>query len=220
MSELEKILGHTFADRDLLRLALTHASLSDNKRSYERLEFLGDRILSFVVADMLFHEFPDEREGALAKRHSMLVKQGALEVIAATLKLPEHMLYAKRDKNHAPSPSMQADVVEALIAALYLDAGFAAAENFIKTHWQELVRGLQAPPEDSKSALQEWAQARGLALPAYTVLGRTGPDHDPDFSVEVSLPGYPPQRATSKSKQSAQKMAANALLDYLRGQHD
>jgi len=216
MTALEKLLAHAFKNKDLLKQALTHASISENKNSYERLEFLGDRILSFVIADMLFAAFPKDKEGALAKRHSMLVKQGALEQVAHNLDLPNHMHYAKRDKEQAPSPSMQADVVEALIAALYLDGGFAAAEKFIRTHWQDLIHTLQAPPEDAKSALQEWAQAKGLELPKYEVTGRKGPDHNPTFIVEVTLDGYPPQQAESTSKQAAQKIAAKSLLDYLR----
>lgn len=217
MTALEKLLQHQFANKDLLKQALTHASLSENKSSYERLEFLGDRVLSFVIADMLFVTFPEDKEGALAKRHSTLVKQAALEKVAKSLDLPSHMYYAKRDKEQKPSPSMQADVVEALIAALYLDGGFTAADQFIRTHWAELVNAGHAPPEDAKSALQEWAQARGIALPKYDVLERSGPDHSPVFVVQVSLEGFKPQQAQSNSKQSAQKLAARTLLDIVRG---
>ena len=213
---LEGLLGYTFKNKDLLKQALTHASVSENKNSYERLEFLGDRVLSFVIADLLFQAFPADREGALAKRHSTLVKQGALELVATHLNLAAHMHYARRDKTQAPSPSMQADVVEALIAAMYLDGGFSVAENFIKTHWQNLIQTSQAPPEDAKSALQEWAQSRAIALPKYEELQRSGPDHDPVFTIQVTVAGYPPQQAQSHSKQAAQKLAAKAMLDFLR----
>ncbi|MDB5477523.1 MAG: RNAse [Alphaproteobacteria bacterium] len=213
MSPLEEKLGHEFADKELLKRALTHSSAGP--ASYERLEFLGDRILSFVIADMLFTAFKNEEEGALAKRHSTLVKQGALEKVACALCVSDHMHYA----NQKPTKSMMADVVEALIAALYLDGGFAVAEKFIRSHWEELIRVADLPPEDAKSALQEWAQARGLPLPVYKVLERSGPDHDPIFVIEAKVSDYPSQQAQSKSKQAAQKLAARSLIDYLRTTH-
>lgn len=214
-----KALGYTFRNKALLEQALTHASVSANRQSYERMEFLGDRILSFVIAEMLYVAFPDENEGALAKRHSTLVKQGALEQIAEKLDLAKQIQFARSAKQAEPSPSVVADVVEALIAALYLDGGFAVAEKFIRQHWQDRITAFQAPPEDPKSALQEWAQARGLSLPAYAELERSGPDHSPVFVIEVTIPGHPAQQAKSHSKQSAQKLAAQKLLHYLR-EHD
>lgn len=217
MKDLENRLGYTFKDQALLKRALTHTSVSKNKDSYERLEFLGDRILSFVIADILFHSFPDDKEGALAKRHSLLVKQGALELIAVKLGLVEFIRFGKVDANVKPSPSVQADVVEALIAALYLDGGFNAADHFIRSHWQEFISVSDKPPEDAKSALQEWAQGKGIELPKYEVIGQSGPDHSPVFVIQVSLPGYPAQQAESSSKQSAQKIAARLLLDHIRG---
>lgn len=217
---LETLLQHRFGDREILLQALTHSSLSRDRQSYERLEFLGDRVLGFVIADMLFHAFPNEKEGALAKRHSMLVKQGALEKIAAILNLENHMHYARREDGHKPSPSMLADVVESLIAALYLDGGFTAADRFIRHYWTGLLHENAGPPEDAKSALQEWAQSKGIALPSYRLVKRSGPDHKPDFTVEVSLSGYPPQQATSQSKQAAQKLAARQLLDLVRKQEN
>lgn len=215
-----KALGYEFKDRSLLAQALTHASVSSNKHSYERLEFLGDRVLSFVIADMLFTAFPDDKEGALAKRHSMLVKQSALEEIAKKLELSKQVQFARSTKQAAPTASILADVVESLIAALYLDGGFAVAEKFIRSHWESLITTSSLPPEDPKSSLQEWAQARGIALPSYKVLECTGPDHSPVFVVEVSLAAYPSQQAQSHSKQSAQKLAAQQLLDFLRANYD
>lgn len=216
MNTLETLLGYTFKDKTLLQQALTHSSASKNKSSYERLEFLGDRVLSLVIADMLFHAFPQEKEGALAKRHSTLVKQGALENVAKTLDLANIMHFARRLTQEQPSPSMQADVVEALIAAVYLDGGFSAADHFIRTRWQDFLQESATPPEDAKSALQEWAQGKALALPSYTVLEQAGPDHNPTFTVNVSVEGFAPQQATSSSKQAAQKLAAKMLLDIVR----
>jgi len=211
MPEFEQKLGYYFKDKMLLEQALTHSSM-DNGASYERLEFLGDRVLSFVIADMLFRAFPSEDEGALAKRHSTVVKQGALEKVADKLEISKYMKYAQK----SPTRSMIADVVEALIAALYLDGGFAVAEIFIKKHWESVIHATALPPEDAKSALQEWAQARGMALPVYKVVKTSGPDHSPVFVLEVSLEGFPPQQAESTSKQAAQKLAAGMLLEFLR----
>jgi ribonuclease-3 len=219
-NHLMERLGHEFKNNDLLQQALTHASVSRNKESYERMEFLGDRILSFVIADMLFAAFPEDKEGALAKRHSTLVKQGALEEVAKKLELSAHVKFARSASQSEPSPSILADVVEALIAALYLDAGFAAADKFIRDHWQPLIHSFNLPPEDAKSSLQEWAQARALPLPVYKVLEQSGPDHKPLFVVEVSVGGHPSQTAQSHSKQSAQKLAAEQLLDFLREKHE
>lgn len=215
-TDLMKALGYEFKNKALLTQALTHASVSATRSSYERLEFLGDRILSFVIADMLFAAFPNEKEGALAKRHSTLVKQGALEEVAKKLDLLPHVQFARSAGQAQPSPSVLADVVEALIAALYLDGGFAVAEQFIRTHWQALILSFHLPPEDPKSALQEWAQARGLALPVYEVLERSGPEHSPVFVVQARVGDFPPQQAQSHSKQSAQKLAARQLLDFLK----
>lgn len=217
MKKLEDVLDYKFQDQTLLQRALTHASASKKQQSYERLEFLGDRVLGFVVAEMLFVSFPNDKEGSLAKRHSILVKQGTLEKIAAEMNLEHYIRYGKNETTQSPSPSVKADVVEALIAALYLDGGFAVADRFIRTYWEKLITASDKPPEDPKSALQEWAQGKGLELPKYEVVGQTGPDHSPVFVVQVSLPGYPAQQGESTSKQSAQKIAARSLLDHIRG---
>ncbi len=212
MHELEKMLGHVFSNKDVLRQALTHSSASKDKTSYERLEFLGDRILSFVVADILFKTFPEEVEGSLAKRHSALVKQSVLESVALNIKLSDYMILSDK----APSASMLADAVESLIAALYLDGGFTVAEAFIRVHWMDLITQEISPPEDSKTALQEWAQGQGLPLPQYSILERTGPDHRPSFIVQATLEGYAPQQAPGATKQIAEKLAAQLLLNMVR----
>lgn len=217
MKKLEDLLQYKFKDGTLLQRALTHSSASKKQQSYERMEFLGDRVLGFVVADMLFHSFPNDKEGALAKRHSILVKQGTLEKIAALLDIEQYIHYGKNDSAQMPSPSVKADVVEALIAALYLDGGFAVADRFIRQHWQDMISTSDKPPEDPKSALQEWTQGKGLDLPQYTVVGQSGPDHNPVFIVKVAVPGFPEQQAESSSKQSAQKLAAHLMLTHIRG---
>jgi ribonuclease-3 len=214
MQSLENILGYRFKDQKLLELALTHASATSDKTSYERLEFLGDRILSLVIADQLYHHFSTEDEGALAKRHSSLVRQQALEKIASKIGLRSVMRVSSRDT--IITPSMETDALEALFAAMYLDGGFAVVEDFITKQWKDLIIQDIHPPEDGKSALQEWAQARSMKLPEYHVVTQHGPDHKPEFTVEVKLADYPPQRAIGHSKQAAEKQAALILLALVR----
>lgn len=214
--DLENRIGHRFTQISLLEEALTHSSKSGKKDSYERMEFLGDRVLSLVIAEQLFQKFPDENEGDLAKRHSMLVKQEALELIAEQVGMAEFMHY----KQHSPSKSMLADAVESVIAAIYLDAGFNVARHFIVKYWAPLMQDTAQPPEDPKSALQEWAQSQALALPVYNVIERSGPDHSPIFTVEVSLAGFDPKQGVGSSKQIAEKQAAIQLLTIIRETHD
>lgn len=220
---LEKALGHHFKNKELLSQALTHASSKQRSTvsiSYERLEFLGDRILGLVVAEMLYQAFPDESEGALAKRHGLLVSQTVLEKIADTLEIKSAIHAMGRETTLLLTGSILADMVESLIAALYLDAGFETARVFIMKQWQNyLIQDLK-PPEDGKSALQEWTQSRGLPLPAYKIVNREGPDHQPVFTVEVSVTGHPPQQATGASKQLAEKLAAMKLITIVREQNN
>jgi ribonuclease III len=214
---MKHILDYSFKDQSLLDMALTHVSaVAEDKKSYERLEFLGDRILSLAIAHMLYDAFPNEEEGALAKRHSALVRQETLEKIACTIHLKDHIRVSSNEAQI--SGSIMSDVLEALLGALYLDGGYNVAEKFIMTHWHDLLHSETAPPEDGKSILQEWAQARGLPLPVYDIAERSGPDHKPHFVVKVTLADYPPQLGEGASKQAAQKVAAKALLQYLREQ--
>lgn len=216
---MKRVLDHSFKDQSLLDMALTHVSAAaEDKKSYERLEFLGDRILSLAIAHMLYDAFPEEEEGALAKRHSALVRQETLEKIAHNIHLKDHIRVSSRDTQ--VSGSMMSDVLEALLGALYLDGGYNVAEKFIITHWRELLHSEVTPPEDGKSALQEWAQARGLSLPVYDIAERSGPDHKPHFVVKATLADYPPQMGEGASKQAAQKVAAKALLQYLKEQNN
>jgi ribonuclease-3 len=212
---MKHVIGHSFKDENLLDMALTHVSAAaEDKNSYERLEFLGDRILSLVIAHMLYDAYPAEEEGALAKRHSALVRQETLELIAHAMNLRDHIRVSSRDTQI--SGSMISDVLEALLGALYLDGGYAVAEKFIMHHWRDLLHKELTPPEDGKSALQEWAQARGMPLPVYDIVERQGPDHKPHFIIKVTLSDYPPQTGEGASKQAAQKVAAKAMLAYLK----
>lgn len=207
LDALERALGHEFADRALLERALTHASI-DSVRSYERLEFLGDRVLGLVVAQMLLDRFPDEDEGQIGRRFAALVNAGSLAQVGAGLGLTDHIRAGSGVTNEA----IVADVVEALIAAIYRDGGFPAAERFVRNIWAPLIETVSRPPRDPKTALQEWAQAAGRGLPSYHEVGREGPDHAPSFTVEVRVEGTKPVRADGASKRAAERDAAAIML--------
>jgi ribonuclease-3 len=204
-------LGHDFADAGLLRIALTHSSHPGE--SYERLEFLGDRILGAIVASLLYSRFGDS-EGKLHGRFVGLVDRGSCAEVARRIGVGTRLFMDKSARNAhvAASENVLGDMTEALIGALYLDGGWPAAEAFVKTNWMPLVEATALAPKDPKSALQEWAQRQGLPIPTYTVMRREGPDHAPRFRVAVSIRGCDPVDASGSSKQEAEKAAAVAML--------
>jgi ribonuclease-3 len=212
---LERRIGHRFAAPALLGEALTHSSAVGTarraRRSNERLEFLGDRVLNLVIADLLMARFPRESEGALSKRHAGLVRRETLAEIGRELELGQ-WLELGRSEIDGGNPAILADALEALIGALYRDAGLAAAEAFIRRHWRSRLHEMRTPPRDAKTTLQEWAQARGLGLPTYSVVDAAGPPHAPHFEVMVALAGLPPARAGAGSKRAAEQAAAEQLL--------
>jgi ribonuclease III len=206
-------LGHRFTDESLLTAALTHSS-STTATTYERLEFLGDRVLGLVIADWLYTDFPKESEGVLNRRMSDLVRREACASVARDIGVVPHIQLerAARAGGVQNGDNVLGDVCEALIAALYIDGGMAAATQFIRSHWESLFEAKDSASKDPKSALQEWAQGRGLPLPSYAVVSQSGPDHAPLFDVEVRVPGFEPVIASAPSKQEAQKRAAADLL--------
>ncbi len=217
---LEIGLGYRFSNRLLLERALTHRSaVRGGDPSYERLEFLGDRVLGLVVADMLMLRFPTEPEGALSKRLNALVRRETLAEIAGELDLAPHINAAGGETagtgGVTDSAAVLADVVEALIGAIYRDAGLVAASQMIGAFWSDRVSAAIAPPKDAKSALQEWAMARALPLPVYETLDATGPDHAPVFVISVSVAGHPSVTGTGSTKRGASQEAAAALLEQL-----
>lgn len=209
-----EVLGHDFGRPELLFEALTHASARTGRRSYERFEFLGDRVLGLVIAHMLHDGFPDEDEGALAKRLAALVRRQALAQVAAELNIGAliEMSKGEEDSGGRANPALLADAMEALIAALYLDGGLATAEGFLRRHWTAMMEAMEAPPQDAKTELQEWAQGAGRPLPRYTTIAEQGPAHDPVFEVEVSVDGWPAVAGNGRSKRAAEQAAAGALL--------
>jgi ribonuclease III len=228
----ERLLRYRFTRPELLREALTHPSaLAQSKqarrrssrhhappRHYERLEFLGDRVLGLVVADLLWRRFDNEPEGPLTRRHGELVRRDTLASIVAEIGLDRFVQLspAEAASGRARSPSVRADVLEAVIAAIYLDGGFTAAVAFVERLWGPRVAAMtKQPPRDPKTLLQEWAQGRGLPLPIYRLAATTGPDHARQFTVAVRLADSEEATATASSKRSAETAAAAALLDHL-----
>ena len=220
---LVRELGHAFARPELLTEALTHrgAAPADVSARFgnERLEFLGDRVLGLVIADLLHESFPDEPEGVLARRFTGLVRREALEEVAAALDLGRYLILAKSDEATGArrNRGIQADACEALLGALYLDGGLEVARQFILKHWRPLIAEYGGSGRDPKTRLQEWAQARGLALPHYREVGRKGPAHEPQFTVAVEVTGFAPAEGRAASKRSAERAAAEALLAAIEG---
>lgn len=211
----EDALQHSFREPALLRRALTHPSVGA-AGNYQRLEFLGDRILAALIAAWLFEEF-DDSEGALTARFHMLVEGPACARVAIETGVPAQMIIdrASGASGLARSENVLGDITEALIAAIWLDGGWPAAEAFVRRAWRPLVDKVAAPEEHPKSKLQRWAQQHGLPIPEYTVLRREGPHHAPSFVVEVQVRGQPTALADGPSKQEAEKAAARALLKEL-----
>lgn len=214
---LEESLGHVFADRKLLERALTHASAS-RRASNERLEFFGDRVLGLVIAEWLFAEYPDDAEGLLALKYNTLVRGEACAAAAESAGLSQHVVMAPSEALNGGRHKVVilGGVCEAVIAAIYLDAGYEAARNFILRHWEGSFAHLGEEMRDPKTMLQEWAQARSRATrgtPVYRNVSREGPDHAPRFVVEVSVAGEEAERGEGSSMRDAQHAAARAMLD-------
>lgn len=216
LAALEARLGHSFTDKNLLEQALSHPSLGTGV-SYQRLEFLGDRVLGLVVSDLLYHARPDDPEGALSRRHTQLVRRETLAGVGRELGLKDFIRasVSLAQSGDRAEESALADVVEAIIAALYLDGGLDLARIFIEQHWLERLHG-DVPARDPKSALQEWVQGRGGPTPSYEILGRTGPDHAPRFRVAVRSGDFGSAESEGRSRQDAERAAARALLAILK----
>jgi ribonuclease-3 len=216
---LAEALGHDFARPALLEQALTHPSAAA-KTTYERLEFLGDRVLGLIIAEMVFRAFPDEPEGKLARRFAALVRKEAVARVAEAIDLGGHLRISRGEAGQGGrgSQTLLADACEAVIGALFLDGGFGAAQRFVDRWWRPLLAEQVEPPQDVKTALQEWAQGRGLPLPVYRLCATEGPPHDPVFDVEVSLPDCPPAQGRGSSRRAAETAAAAALLAHLKAQ--
>lgn len=226
---LETDLRYRFHKPDLLRSALTHSSAKSppghkdtagtqcepaGDRDNERLEFLGDRVLGLVVAELLIERFPQASEGELAKRYNRLVRREACALVAQDLELGRHLLLAASEEGSGgrDKATILADACEAVLGAIFLDGGFGPARDMVRQCWLPYVNTQDQVLADPKSALQEWAQGRGLPLPGYVVIARKGPDHAPQFTAEVRIAGLQPAKGTGASKRIAEQAAAASVL--------
>jgi ribonuclease III len=212
---VEQALGHELKDPSLFERAVTHAS--HGREHYERLEFLGDRVLGLVVAQWLVETYPGETEGKLSHRLNALVTGEVCAEVGRELGVPAHLRLGKqaRDDGVSRSDNVVGDAVEALIGALYLDSGLDAAAAFIRKGWGDRVDRLAEPPKHPKAELQEWTAANNRRPPAYRVVETSGPDHAPRFTVEVSIKGKGETIGYGTSKQDAETAAASAMLEKL-----
>lgn len=213
---LQSKLGHTFSDDALLLLALTHRSRG--AKNYERLEFLGDSILGFVVADWLYHSYSELAEGKLSRMRSSLVRKETLALVARELKLSDHLILGEGELKSGGfnRDSILADTVESIIGALYIDAGFDVAHDFIhqnfKSHFESISPS--STYKDPKSRLQEAMQKRGLDLPIYNIVETSGAQHDQEFTVECNLVELQiVGQSTARSRRAAEQAAAELVLD-------
>lgn len=213
---LRDSLGHESKNPALFERALTHSSAT--RDSYERLEFLGDRVIGVVIARWLYERFPSEPEGKLSRRYNVLVARETCGEIGRGLGLPALIRLGKQAREDGAnwSDNVVGDVVESLVGALFLDSGLDAAERFIRSAWASYVESQGKAPKHPKSALQEIAAARNLATPEYELERKSGAHHAPRFTVRVSVKGLGEATAEGSSKQEAETAAATALLEQMQ----
>jgi ribonuclease-3 len=216
---LEERIGHKFADKALLERALTHISAlasgpQSRTQSYQRLEFLGDHVLGLVISDMLYRNFPKANEGELSRRLADLVRWETCAEIARAMELGPALKLGNSESQAGRrlNATILSDACEGLIGAVFVDGGYKAAEKLVEKFWKERMLAPARPLRDSKTTLQEWAQASGLPAPVYQELSRTGPAHDPEFRIAVVLPGKSPAEGKGSTKRAAEQAAAAAML--------
>ncbi len=215
LDDLEQRIGHRFADRGLLIRALTHMSAAATPgASYQRLEFLGDRVLALTIAGMVFETFPEADEGELARRLNALVKRETCAEVGRKLGLgaAARLGLGEAQTGGRNRAAILGDVTEAVIAAVYIDAGFEIASAFVARNWREAMLSARGPLRDAKTTLQEWAQGKGHSAPIYRETARTGPDHDPQFTIAVEILGVDGAEGHGRSKREAEQNAAAAVL--------
>tara|TARA_B100000508_G_C11445402_1_gene271097 strand:+ start:550 stop:1242 length:693 start_codon:yes stop_codon:yes gene_type:complete len=215
--KIEEVIGYQFQDRNLLERALTHSSTGD-EYNYQRLEFLGDRVVGLVIADALFQKFRGENEGGLAKRHTALVQGSTLAVIGQAHGLNEFIQFsdAEKDAGGHQNENIIGDVVESLLGAIYIDGGYKPAQKVILRLWGDNIETLEKAPQDPKTELQEWVQARQLPLPAYEIISKEGPDHSPMFTIQLTVRGYDVITDQGPSRRQTEKTVARKMLKILK----
>ena len=216
--DLEKKLGYRFKNEALLERALTHASLRGAKKvreDNERLEFVGDRVLGLAIVEMLEAAYPAATEGELARHLNRLVRGETCANVGRALGLGDYLMLSESEAGSGGrlKGTILADAVEAVLGAIFLEAGFNKARDVVRRLWENEEVSFGHAAADPKSALQEWAQGQGLQLPNYVEVERTGPDHAPRFTAEVRIKGKAPARGEGASKRAAEQAAATALLE-------
>ena len=212
---LEKNIGHSFANRGILQQALRHSSYTGAKKSYERLEFLGDRVLGLLLSHYFYDNCPDDNEGALSLRLHSEARTETLAMVARKLTIAD-FLKTQSGMQFADNDNVLADVMESLLAAIYLDSGLADAATFLKAHWPLASTAPASREKDAKSRLQEWALGEELGLPVYRQLAKSGPDHAPIMTYEVVITGAGSHSASGSNRKIAEQKAAAALLARLQ----
>ncbi|HVZ13855.1 MAG TPA: ribonuclease III [Bauldia sp.] len=215
LAGLEDRLGHSFRDRALLVTALTHASaVTGTRETYQRLEFLGDRVLGLIVTEMLVAAFPKATEGELSLRLADLVRKEACAEVAIALDMGSAIRFGggKAQRIALATTNVLADVCEAVIGAIYLDGGIEAARTFVEARWRGRLTSATVPMRNAKAALQEWAQAKGHGVPTYAIAAKSGPDHEPRFEVEARVGNLAPSRGEGRTRRDAEQAAAAVLL--------
>jgi ribonuclease III len=212
--EIALRLEHQFKDRSLLRHALTHSSTTKKQDDYQRLEFLGDRVLALVIAEALYRENPSRREGDMANLHSNLVRGEICSDVGKQLLISDFIIVGQSEhkKGVNLNTSVVGDVVEAIIGAIYLDGGLEKARAFVLRNWARHIAERKTVKKDAKTYLQEWALARGLPIPEYRILKREGLEHTPVFTVEVAIKGKATMQGEGRSKRLAEMDAAHHFL--------
>jgi ribonuclease-3 len=217
LAALEAAIGHVFTDRTLLERALTHISVLPTGRridSYQRLEFLGDRVLGLAVADMLVRAFPEDEEGALSRRLSELVRKESCAAVAMQWGVGPHLKLGPGEVQSGgrKRTTILGDACEAIIGAVFLDADYATARAVVEAGWRDRLASVERPTGDAKTVLQEWAQAKGLRSPTYRLVSRSGPDHSPRFLVAVDVEAHAAAEGQGSSKRAAEQSAATSFM--------
>lgn len=215
--QLSARLGHDFADARLLKLALTHASTrpgSKPNEDNERLEFLGDRVLGLAMAELLLRRFPKASEGELARWFNHLVRAETCAAVAQSWALGQYILMSSGEASSGGrrKKTILANTCEAILGAIFTDAGYEAARVVVHRDWEPHFGDLELAAPDAKSVLQDWAQGQGLPLPRYVEISREGPDHAPRFTTEVQVETIAPERGQGDNKRQAEQAAALAVL--------
>jgi ribonuclease III len=224
LADLEGRLGYKFRDRELAARALTHLSApattgQGRLDSYQRLEFLGDRVLGLAIAEMLYETYPQATEGELSMRLATLVRRETCAEVAREWDVGPHVVLGAGEAQAGgrKKAAILADIAESLIGAVFVESGFEAARELVARTWRARMHAVEEPERDAKTAMQEWAQARALHAPHYIEIDRSGPPHAPLFTIQVTLEGHEPAHGSASSKRAAEQAAAQAFMARYAG---